>query len=202
MVTGNDTKVGKAIVRMKGEGLPMPAIRARTGLRPLKIKELYEATTGEPWGRGRGVASADEDEEATPRRRRTTTKKTTAKRTTSKKTTARRGRRPRAEEGGSPKDNGESQPRTRRERREASQVTLKKIWSADTPAEKQAELLEGRTILVDRELSGRRRKPTPYVVKSVSKVANVKSGGRAVFFNDAEGKQHVIKLGDIKALRA
>jgi hypothetical protein len=76
-------------------------------------------------------------------------------------------------------------------------TVLAKIQNLDTDPKLVLQLLDGKQIDVVRDVNGRKTKPVVYTVKKISKIANAKSGGRAVAFLDEDGKSRTINVRDI-----
>jgi hypothetical protein len=207
-IVGSDKEVGKKIAVLRDkENVPWPLIRARTGMSPKQMRDLYEDATGKSW-RDSGSASSN----GTAKAKSATKAKTTAKRTTTKaKATngktkaAARGRRAKSKSTAKAESTKAPVGQTKREQRSRRNAENEKVLDAlhdlDTDNELIPEMLEGKTITVTFDINGNKQKPREYQVTKVKDVGMSDREGRIVHYLDENKQNRVSSTREITAVK-
>lgn len=193
-VVGTDREVGKAIAKLRKEGVPWPTIRARTGMSGAKIRSLYEQTTGESASQGRTAKPK-------PTAKATRSKKTgTAKRKA--KATARAPRTRKAKAAASEDTGSSGMPKGRRAQRTFNAKLLSEVvWNLDTKVADLKAAIAGKMIEVSRSIEGRPLHPTEHAVVTVVKVQDHDREGRVISFIDENRQTRYVSTREITGLK-
>jgi hypothetical protein len=172
-IEGSDTEMGKTIVHLRDqENVPWSEIEVRSAQSAPHIRELYEKSSGKSW---RNSGRATTTREARP-------KKAAGKKAAGKKTASRK------------------EPKRKLGKKGRSSI-LSKVHAKGTPDATVAELLDQRTLTIERSIDGRKMKPEVVKVATVKKVGAAKSGGKAISFVDEDQKNRIINLRDIAGVK-
>lgn len=210
-IVGNDKEVGKKIAALRDkEDVPWPVIRARTGMGPKQMRDLYEQTTGKHWresgpAKSNGKAKTKTTARDTAAKSKATSKRTTVKAKANGKPAAARGRR--AKPKSTAKATVTKQPagqtkREQRSRRNAENVkVLDALHDLDTDNKLIPAMLEGKTITVTFDINGNKQKPREYQITKVKDVGFSDREGRIVHYLDENKQNRVTSTREITAVK-
>lgn len=210
-IVGTEKEVGKKIAALRDkENVPWPVIRARTGMGPKQMRDLYEQTTGKHWRESgpakstkRGPAGKSATKSAGSRRKATSKRSAKAKTTTK---AAARGRRSKAKaKAAKPTTQKSPAGETKREQRTRRIAENEKVLDAlhdlDTDNDTIPEMLEGKTIVVTFDINGNKHKPREYTVTKVKDVSFSDREGRIVHYLDENKQNRVTSTREITAVK-
>jgi hypothetical protein len=207
-IVGSDKEVAKKIAVLRDkENVPWPVIRARTGMSPKQMRDLYEDATGKSW-RDSGAAASTNGK---PKAKSAAKAKTTAKRTTTKakangKTKAApRARRAKSKSTAKAESAQAPVGQTKREQRSRRNAENEKVLDAlhdlDTDNDTIPAMLEGKTITVTFDINGNKQKPREYQVTKVKDVGMSDREGRIVHYLDENKQNRVTSTREITAVK-
>jgi hypothetical protein len=221
-IVGTDKELGKKIAALRDkENVAWPKIRARSGLAPGKMRQLYEEATGKDW-RDSGTRGADAPRKGRPSGTKTTrkaaAKKTVGRAARPKKTAARKAG---AKSNGQPRAAGRATKAKRTAKVKATAAPsgqtksgrlarikaemnekLETLWDSDQQdLATHKELLEGHTITVTRDVDGRKLKPTDHDVLTVKKVGISNREGKIFMFMDEARQTRTVGSREVTAIR-
>lgn len=215
-IVGTDKEVGSKIKKARDEeGVSWGVLRARTGLTTRKVKALY-ASAG---GKGTSSTSAKRASSKTTTRKATTRKAKTNTRTSAKTTTRKRTavkdpnkkatpRAPRSKKTATKKESADtaSAGLTSRQRRRASKNAESKkhldtLWDLDSTDKQVTAAIEGRTLVVTREMNGHKTTPTEHTVHTVKEIGISNREGRVIHFLDDNQQNRVITAREVTGIK-
>jgi hypothetical protein len=209
-IVGTDKDVASKIKKARDdEGVSWGVLRARTGLTTRKIKAMY-ASAG---GKGTSTTKKTAAKKPTTRKAKTNTR-TTAKRSAKSTTkaaakTKATARAPRTRKTKAAKteatDNGSSGLTSRQRRRAQKSAESKKrldtLWDLDSTDKQVKDAIEGRTLVVTREMNGHKITPTEHSVGTVKQIGISNREGRVIHFVDENQQNRVITAREVTDLK-
>ena len=71
----------------------------------------------------------------------------------------------------------------------------------DTPEDEVREILEGRTIIIDRDVNGHPMRPIKEVVVKIQRFVEPRDGGKAILYWDANRQSRSVNFREIADIR-
>lgn len=214
-IVGTDKEVGKRIAALRDkEGVQWPVIRARTGMGPKQIRDLYESATGKSW-RESGPKGASKPGPK-PKAKTTAKAKPAAKRaagrpkaTAKAKTASARGRKAKpsaakrqakATAKAEAAPSGQVKGGRRAQRIAANKKVLDALHDLDTDNTLIPDMIEGKTLTVTFTIDGNKQKPRDYEVSKVLDVGFSDRNGRVIHYLDGNQQNRATSTREITAV--